>query len=189
MKPIGPLMFEHRLIERMFGVLHERIETMNRIEEFDASFFNRLLDFFKVYIDKAHHGKEEDILFKTLLSKPLSDEHRNLINELIAEHASGRRMFQDMEDAVNGVIRVKPGSKDRIVEVGASLENLYKKHIEKEDSHFFFPVMQYLNREEQNKMLSDMAQYDTKILHDKYKALVTDWEKVQVSPSKKIASP
>jgi hemerythrin-like domain-containing protein len=138
-----------------------------------------VLDFLQVYVDQAHHGKEEEILFKVLLTKSLSEPHRVLIDELTAEHASGRKMFSDLGDVVSAAIKGNADSIKRIGELFDSLKNLYAEHIEKEDSRFFYPVMEYLSREEQNKMLQAMADYDTGVLHDRYEAVIADWEKVE----------
>ena len=179
MKPIGPLMYEHRLIEKTFVVLQKHLEKVDREPGFDGRFFDGVVDFFQVYVDKAHHGKEEEILFKVLMTKPLSDEHRRLIDELTAEHASGRELFNDLEAAVNGAASGSNDSTKRVQEVVDRLETLYTAHIEKEDMHFFYPVLEYLDRAEHDRMLENMREYDAKVLQDKYEAVIADWESAE----------
>ena len=64
MKPIGPLMWEHRLIERMVKLLKKELIKIKEIDKVDTNFILIVVDFFRTYADRTHHGKEEDILFK-----------------------------------------------------------------------------------------------------------------------------
>jgi hemerythrin-like domain-containing protein len=69
MKPIGPLMWEHRLIESMISLMRKEIITINEESEVSTAFINVTVDFFQIYADRTHHGKEEDILFRELKKK------------------------------------------------------------------------------------------------------------------------
>ena len=84
MMPIGPLMIEHRLIERMVDLLKKEFHTISETQVIDTSFIEEAIDFFKVYADRCHHGKEEDILFRDLSKKDLSPEHKVMMDELNA---------------------------------------------------------------------------------------------------------
>ena len=66
MLPAGPLMIEHRLIERMIKILDRSLRKMEREKELDLNFIDTLVDFIRTYADRCHHGKEEDILFRDL---------------------------------------------------------------------------------------------------------------------------
>jgi hemerythrin-like domain-containing protein len=75
MQARGPLMIEHRLIEGMIAVIQRRLDRAAQAQSIDPSFVDTAVDFIRVYADRTHHGKEEDILFRTLRQKGLSDEH------------------------------------------------------------------------------------------------------------------
>ena len=62
MKPPGPLMIEHRLIERMIKVLAGELEHMAARAVANPQLIQVAIDFFRTYADRTHHGKEEDIL-------------------------------------------------------------------------------------------------------------------------------
>ncbi len=72
MKPVGPLMIEHRLIDRMLALLSREHRCIVETENIDYEFLDISINFLKTYLDKFHHGKEEDILFRELAEKPLS---------------------------------------------------------------------------------------------------------------------
>ena len=94
MLPIGPLMIEHRLIERLIALMMRELTRMKDNiavdREFafvDPVFIDTAVDFMKTYADRCHHGKEEDILFAELAKKDLAPEHRQTMEELISDHA------------------------------------------------------------------------------------------------------
>jgi len=66
MKPIGPLMREHRLIERMIALMGREIEQINASGKVNTGFLMVAVDFIRTYADRTHHGKEEDILFRSI---------------------------------------------------------------------------------------------------------------------------
>ena len=69
MQPIGLLMKKHRLIERMITLLETELQQSKKSLKIDTEFIKVAIDFFKTYADRTHHGKEEDILFKSLSKK------------------------------------------------------------------------------------------------------------------------
>ncbi|MFX1339996.1 MAG: hemerythrin domain-containing protein, partial [Promethearchaeota archaeon] len=72
MLPIGPLMIEHRLIERLINVLQVELENIEQSNEVNPFFIDLSVDFIITYADQTHHGKEEDILFRELKNKEIS---------------------------------------------------------------------------------------------------------------------
>lgn len=99
MLPIGRLMAEHRLIERMIEILKIEIKNIENIHDFHPNFIDNTVDFIKTYADQTHHGKEEDILFRELQKKDISKDHKKIMNELIEEHIFGRRTTGELIEA------------------------------------------------------------------------------------------
>lgn len=62
MMPAGPLMKEHRLIERMIRLMNARLAEIKQSGEVDLLFIDAAIDFLRTYADQCHHGKE-DVLF------------------------------------------------------------------------------------------------------------------------------
>ena len=69
MMPIGPLMIEHRVIERMIALMSDHLKLLRKEKQIDPLFIEKAVRFIKVYADECHHGKEEDILFRELRNK------------------------------------------------------------------------------------------------------------------------
>ena len=137
MQARAPLMIEHRLIERMLSVIKDVLSTIQSQHQVDPLFVDVAVDFIRVYADRTHHGKEEDILFRELNNKPLSAEDRRVMNELIEEHMFGRRTTKALVDANT---RYRHGDETALSDIADKLQTLiefYPKHIQKEDKVFF----------------------------------------------------
>jgi hemerythrin-like domain-containing protein len=176
MLPIGPLMIEHRLIERMIAVIRERAANATAKGDVDPAFVDTAVDFIRVYADRTHHGKEEDILFRDLEEKALSDDDARMMGELIEEHRHGRDLVAQLVSA-NG--RFRRGEKDAVSDITARLNELadfYPRHIEKEDRVFFPSSMTYFDDEEKDSMLGEMWEFDRKMIHEKYASVVGSLE-------------
>ena len=123
MQPIGPLMIEHRLIERLLTLMareFKRIKDNTEVDpEFafvDPVFIDTAVDFIRTYADRCHHGKEEDLLFKALAEKDLAPEHRQTMDDLIREHAWAREATAGLVKAKEDYLLEKPGALDDLME-------------------------------------------------------------------------
>ena len=172
MMPVGPLMVEHRLIERMISIMRRELKKIKKDAKVDTVFIDTAVDFIRTYADRCHHGKEEDILFRDLVKKKMSDEHERIMQELIEEHKMGRNNVKKLVEAKEKYVQ---GNKDALKDIVSNMEILvkfYPKHIEKEDKHFFLPCMNYLNDAEKDAMFNEMCEFDRKIIHKKYTKVV-----------------
>ncbi len=172
MMPIGPLMIEHRLIERMLRVMDRKLREMETSREVDARFVDTAVDFLRTYADRCHHGKEEDILFRELAKKPLTPALKRTMDELVAEHVYARKTVGAMLAAKERYVH---GEHDALSEVMIQLRELiafYPVHIAKEDKHFFIPCMDVFSKEEQEAMLQEGYEFDRKLIHEKYRKVV-----------------
>ena len=177
MMPIAPLMIEHRLIERMIRVIAKELSRIELTGEVDPVFVDVAVDFIRTYTDGCHHGKEEDILFRDLMVRPLSNDLKIILDELIEEHRQGRRIVEELMAAKDEYIRGGRESVSRIIACLRFLVDFYPVHIEKEDQHFFLPCMRYFTQEEQDAMLREEYEFDRNLIHGRYKAIVVNAER------------
>lgn len=177
MMPIGPLMIEHRLIERMIDVMREELNIIEKEKQLNPEFLARAVDFIRTYADRCHHGKEEDILFRELGAKNLKDEHRHAMEELVEEHRWGRKMTARLVEANKRHVEGDRDALSVVMDCMRFLVQFYPKHIEKEDKHFFIPCMDYFTEAERQAILSEEWEFDRNLIHEKYKNIVIAAEK------------
>jgi len=182
MLPAGPLMIEHRIIERMVALMNNEQERIISSSDVDIAFMEKCIYFLRVYADRCHHGKEEDILFRDLDKKELSPEHRQIMNELIDQHAWARKRVQTLSD----LIKQQKNGKDAAGEIAgilAELADFYPAHIKTEDKNFFLPAMDYFSENEKDAMLLEFREFDTDLLHQLIKEQVKGWEESRAGKS------
>jgi hemerythrin-like domain-containing protein len=176
MMPIGLLMIEHRLTDRMIALMKEESRRIGE-GRVDIRFIGAAVDFFATYADLCHHGKEEEILFRALGGKGISAEHKRIMDELIEEHERARKIVAGLDSARDGYAH---GNPDAVAEMRKRIEEmteLYISHIEKEDRRFFIPSMDYFSKVEQSAMLSEMREFDRQLIHKVYRDAVERFER------------
>jgi len=175
-QPIGPLMIEHRLIERMITLIDARAVRAEGEGEIDPLFIDAAVDFVRVYADRTHHGKEEEILFRDLATRHLSEDDRRVMDDLMEEHKLGRRTVRELVSATDRYRCGDAESLPTIIDKLRFLARFYPVHIEKEDKVFFPASMQYFDSSERDAMLTEMWEFDRGMIHEKYKAVVEGFE-------------
>jgi hemerythrin-like domain-containing protein len=169
-------MIEHRLIERMIDLMERALRKAEREKRIDARFVDAAAHFIRAYADQCHHGKEEDILFREIEKKSISEGHKKIMDELIEEHKRGRETTARLVEANE---RYKKGDKvalSDLIECIESLVDFYPGHIEKEDNHFFIPVMGYFSGDEKEAMLREGYEFDSSLIHREYDDMISTWE-------------
>jgi len=172
MQARGPLMIEHRLIEHMLLVVKDRLAQIQSTQKADPVLVDTVVDFVRTYADRTHHGKEEDIMFRDLRSKKMSADDKRVMNELIEEHVFGRATTKALVEANT---RYRNGDQAALADIVQNLQTLgefYPKHIAKEDKVFFPNALAYVSEEEDQAMLAEFWEFDRKMIHEKYKAVV-----------------
>lgn len=184
MLPIGPLMVEHRVIERLMPALRAAAAAGRRNGRLDLRFADAALEFIRTYADRCHHGKEEDILFRALAAKPLEAGHRALMDELVEEHRQGRRKVREIAAALEACRRGDHAGGGAAAGSGLSepltllidgfewLASFYPAHIRKEDTGLFLPAMGYFDRAEKDALLAAEREFDRSLLQALYRERV-----------------
>ena len=168
MKPRGPLMIEHRLIEKVLKVVADQLSGIT-VQTYNPLFTETIVDFIRTYADRTHHGKEEQILFARLSAKPLEADDKRVMQELIDEHIQARKKVKELVE-LNEIF--KTGRTDvvnNIQDVLRWLTVFYPPHIKKEDDIFFPRTEKYFSPAEQDELLRAFAEFDRTMIHEKYK--------------------
>jgi hemerythrin-like domain-containing protein len=181
MLPIGLLMIEHRLIERLISVIAKHAERIKKDKLTDVDFIDDCVDFIKSYADRCHHGKEENILFKELKNESLSANHQETLNKLIIEHNHARSITSNLQAARDKYFNSISDAERQIFSFEIygylkALTELYPEHIKKEDREFFLPIMDYFSDMEKDEMLAQFLEFDRKLIHEQYKRIVERYE-------------
>jgi hemerythrin-like domain-containing protein len=189
MLPSGPLMIEHRLIERVIALAQSEARRIDEGGKVDAAFAASVVDFMRTYADRTHHGKEEDILFRVLAEMDISDEDRALMDELIREHERARSLVGSLESAARAAAASVAEARAGAVQALSAIAGLYPEHIRKEDERFFPAAVRYLSAERRQTMLEEFADFDREMIHERYGSAVESLEDARGIVSRRPRSP
>ena len=111
MNPIKDLRDEHQAVKLTLKILdriNQNIECTGNMPGTDH--IDQLMEFFSVFVDTCHHGKEEDLLFPAMEKIGVSKDN-GPIGVLLHEHQLGRAYVKGMKDALSAY---KEGNNDAL---------------------------------------------------------------------------
>lgn len=176
MKPIGPLMKEHRVIEKMIALVGKELAYAEAKGDLHPRFLDAAVDFIRVYADRTHHGKEEDILFDELSRLDLPADQKKTMDDLVDEHRKARQTVKELVQAKEAYVNGDEQALRQVIDKLKILVEMYPSHIAKEDDAFFPAAMEQLSQEEQDDMLRRCNEFDQMMIHEKYRNVVSQWE-------------
>ncbi len=171
--PVDILVSEHKLILQAVDSIRNEVQQIQINRAVNPNFIATIVDFFRTYADKFHHGKEEGILFRALSRKQLNEADQKMMKDLMGEHAVARRTVTSLDNAEQEFVCGKEGALDNILNLLSTLLKLYPEHIEKEDKHFFYPCMVYFTEQEKQEMQSNFLIFNQDFTDKKYKQIIS----------------
>ncbi len=162
MRPTEVLKKEHKAIELMLKVLEKLCEKIESEKEVNPEHLDQILEFIKVFGDKCHHAKEEELLFPAMEDSGIPREG-GPIGVMLTEHNLGRDYVKGMSEAVG---KYKAGDKNaaaKIIENARNYVTLLREHIDKEDTVLYRMADMRLSAEKEEELLAEFE----KLEHDK----------------------
>ena len=92
------LRHEHEAILKMLGAARRVAGELERDVNVDQQTLADLLEFFRLFADQCHHGKEEELLFPLLERKGIP-RSGGPIGVMLEEHDQGRRLIRELSDS------------------------------------------------------------------------------------------
>lgn len=126
--PVQMLVDEHSIIKKVIASIPLLIERARADFEQEKPTLQEALRFIRLYADKFHHAKEEDLLFK------LFDERSDIISTMYEEHEIGRAYIRKVAASID------TGDIATISENLSAYRALLTEHIQKEDN-ILYPWM------------------------------------------------
>jgi hemerythrin-like domain-containing protein len=161
MDPIKDLTAEHeavRLTLRVLEVIKTDIDRSGRIAGGDD--IDTLLEFFRVFVDKCHHGKEEKLLFPALEEVGVGKEG-GPIGVMLDEHRQGRELVGVMTAAMTQYRQGKAAAAARFSEAAKAYIDLLNRHIEKENNVLFSIAGRHLSKDTLSELKKGFDRLET----------------------------
>lgn len=151
MKASDKLQQEHETIHFMLSVLKKLREQIEKGEEVDFGYLGEILEFFKIYVDKSHHKKEEGALFPKLPGTRMSEEGV-LVRGLVQDHALLHNLVKEMNESFGGLKNGDYQDRDKFLGVSKRYITMLTEHALKEDKLLNPLIDKYLSSSEQESL-------------------------------------
>lgn len=171
--PVDILVNEHRLIIQAVEGIKKKISETQTNQSVNPNDITVIVDFFRTYADRFHHGKEEGILFRALSQKRLKADDDKTMKDLMQEHAFARRTVTALETEKENYISGNKKALKQIIDMLSTLTTFYPEHIEKEDKHFFYPCMEYFSEQEQQEMITQFQSFNCQFTDKRYAQIIS----------------
>ncbi|MEN6437145.1 MAG: hemerythrin domain-containing protein [Syntrophobacter sp.] len=149
MRPTEELKQEHSGILRILDVVEKISEKITGGESVPIVHIKQILEFIQVFVDKCHHGKEEDILFPAMEAAGIPREG-GPIGMMLTEHEMGRKLTADMNKLVQAHEDGGSGSLMVLTNPALQYVNLLRSHIWKENNVLYPMGDEKLSPEQQD---------------------------------------
>jgi hemerythrin-like domain-containing protein len=171
MKATELLMKEHEVIKKSLLVLNKMCDKLQSGKQVDSSHLELIIDFIRNFADKCHHGKEEDILFETMVKVGFQKDS-GPISVMLSEHDLGRELVKGFSEAVKLYKEGDMKAISSIIENAHKYSTLLDQHIDKENNILYPMANARLTEELQNNMLKEFEKFEQqKMGQDKHEKL------------------
>lgn len=159
MGPIAELKEEHRGVETMLRIIEVVSKRYADGHEVDTRDFDAILEFLTVFVDRCHHGKEEDFLFPALEAAGVTRD-QGPIGVLLQEHEQGRQLVTELKQAAKNFISRDDSAAKSLEQAGQEYVALLTQHIKKEENVLFPLAEKRLKPEKQNELSNAFEQLE-----------------------------
>jgi len=169
---------EHDLILRGLAVLEKVAARLADGKPVPPGTVEKLVEFFRNFADRCHHGKEEAMLFPALEAAGLP-RHGGPTGVMYTEHDEGRACVRGIAGAAARLAQ-DPGAAQEIVQHARQFIPLLRAHIDKENDVLFIMADSILSPEAQKDLLDRYGQFTEEQagcrIHDEPTALIRELE-------------
>ncbi len=166
---------EHRVIEEALDILEEINKKFENDEEVKSDILGDLIDFFRIFADKCHHGKEQDLLFPALEMTGMSRVN-SPIGILLREHEISRSYIQNIDRALQDYEIGDITAKKDILQNSRVYIELLNQHIEKEDSLLYPMAEEKISDDRKIDLLNAYENFEKEVIregvHEKYHDMI-----------------
>jgi hemerythrin-like domain-containing protein len=151
MRATRQLRDEHEGILVMLRIIETVCRQAESSKRLTIEHFEAILEFLKVFVDKCHHAKEEEILFPALEVLGIPKEG-GPIGVMLHEHALGRELIKAIDKSF---MEYKGGGKEALEAVNHSANeyvSLLLDHIAKENNVLFVMAESRLSEGQQEEL-------------------------------------
>ncbi len=140
----------------------------------NAEKLDKILDFFRVFVDRCHHGKEEEYLFPTMEKSGIPAD-KGPISVMLHEHTGGRNAVKAISEALAQVRQGDVEATGAVAVNLAILDEHLRSHIDKENEVLFPMADKVFTSGDQQALVASFEKHEAEEIgegvHEKYHQL------------------
>ncbi len=168
------LRHEHKIILKVLEAVRHEAQAIADTGKFNVENLNKMLDFFRVFVDQCHHGKEEEYLFPTMEKRGIPAD-KGPIPVMLHEHIGGRNAVQAISEALAQVRQGDVEATGTVAVNLAILDEHLRSHIDKENEVLFPLADKVFTPEDQQTLVASFEKHEAEEIgagvHEKYHQL------------------
>lgn len=137
---------EHDAVLVVLDALEQAVTAAEHGLLVPKSIFEDVEEFFTVFVDRCHHGKEEAAVFSQL---DAASGNAGLIEQLETEHETGKRLAAAFRQALANYSPGDIASARNLAAASRAYDGMLREHIEAENSELFVAMEQSLASEDE----------------------------------------
>jgi len=168
------LKHEHKIILVIMDAADREVRSITATGKVEATTLDKIMDFCRVFIDRCHHGKEEEYLFPKLEEKGVAREHGPL-GVMLQEHEAGRQRVKAIAASLPPAGAGDPQAAAAVAADLMAYSSLLRAHIDKENNVLFPLADRLFSPAEQQALLQAFAKHEAEEIgagvHERYHQL------------------
>jgi hemerythrin-like domain-containing protein len=166
---------EHEAVLHVLRILDSMLSMGIQKDASNTRYYNELIYFLKIFVDKCHHGKEEEFLFKELVQRGIPNEN-GPIGVMLREHAQSRQYIATMSKSL------ETKSLTEFAVAAEYYRDLLRSHIEKENNVLFVMADRILDEATQDALFEKFEQHEENVIghgvHEELHSMIHEWAAV-----------
>jgi len=150
---------EHEVILRILDVTEKNAQALEAGAEVPAEVLSNTIEFLRLYADRQHHGKEEDLLFPEMEKKGMPREG-GPIGMMLIEHKFGRGHIARMAEAAEAYQSGDREAAAQWADAALDYVALLREHIAKENNILFVMAERMLSPDDQQRLAAEFDGVD-----------------------------
>lgn len=169
------LMNEHKGILFGMTILEKMSNEVQESKKVEINDILEMVNFLRLFADKCHHGKEEELMFPAMEKAGITNEG-GPIGQMLLEHNQGREHIAEMRASINnGTL-----TEDKFIQAAKSYIALMRGHINKENTVLFPLGDRMIPMDEQKQLLDRFEEFEEEVMgkgtHEKLHELLNNFK-------------
>ena len=168
------LKHEHKIVLKVLDAVRHEAKVIGDTGKLNVEKLDKILDFFRVFVDQCHHGKEEEYLFPTMKKRGIPAD-KGPIPVMLHEHIGGRNAVKAISEDLARVRRGETTATEAVATNLAILDEHLRSHIDKENEVLFPMADKIFTPEDQQALVASFEKHEAEEIgegvHEKYHQL------------------